>query len=373
MFENPSILLDREFGDESPLSQYQNVLVVNFVADGLVPQLAKSHPNTNFVGLSYNFANVKNTSTNLPTNLLPTNLELTCTSELKLSELKTSSEFDAVIVYFPKSKDEFNFTLHNILALTKLEAPVWIVGDNKGGVKTCDKMLQQFCPKARKVNSAKHCALYQTSLQSKPSTFDIDKWFKHFDLTIDNKTIKVSSLPGVFSHGSLDVGTDVLLNNLPIKPSGKVLDFGCGAGIIGSFLAAINPSIEVTGLDVSALAITSSERTFANNGVNGKCVLSDGLSELLCTKSSGLFIASSGQSSFKQVITNPPFHTGIKTDYAVTEGFIAQIKQFIEARGSLTIVANSFLKYQPLLEQQFGSFNTVYKDKRFSVYHASVN
>ena len=370
MFENPSILLDREFGDENLLNQYQNVLVVNFVADGFLPHLAKAHPKTQFVGFSYNFANVKNTSANLPNNL-----ELTCTSELKANE-----EFDAVIIYFPKSKDEFNFTLHNILALTKVDAPIWVVGDNKGGVKTCDKMLQQFCPKARKVNSAKHCALYQTSLQTKPTAFDINKWFKHFELTIDNKKIKVSSLPGVFSHGSLDIGTDVLLNNLPIKPNGKVLDFGCGAGIIGSFLASINPSIEVTGLDVSALAITSSEQTFANNDVNGKCVLSDGLSELLSIKSSGLSMASSrqsmassGQSKFNQVITNPPFHTGIKTDYAVTEGFIAQIKQFIEARGSLTIVANSFLKYQPLLEQQFGSFDTVFKDKRFSVYHAKVN
>ena len=375
MFENPSILLDREFGDESLLNQYQNVLVVNFVADGLLPHLAKAHPKTQFVGFSYNFANVKNTTAAFVGDSLPNNLELTCTSELK-----TSAEFDAVVIYFPKSKDEFNFTLHNVLALTKLDAPIWVVGDNKGGVKTCDKMLQQFCPKARKINSAKHCALYQTSLQTKPTAFDINKWFKHFELTINGKTIKVSSLPGVFSHGSLDIGTDILLNNLPIQPAGKILDFGCGVGIIGSFLAAINPSIEVTGLDVSALAITSSEQTFANNGVNGKCILSDGLSELLFTKSSGQSmdssgqsIASSGQSKFNQVIINPPFHTGIKTDYAVTEGFIAQIKQFIEPRGSLTIVANSFLKYQPLLEQQFGSFNTVFKDKRFSVYHAQVN
>lgn len=361
MFENPSILLDREFGDSHSLSQFQQVLVVNFVADGYLPHLANTHPQCHFVGLSYNFAHVKQTQ-----NHCPANLELVCQSELTTQALKQNQPFDAVIIYFPKSKDEFNFTLNNVLSLTQLDAPIWVVGDNKGGVKTCDKALQQFCPKARKINSAKHCSLFQTNLQTKPAPFELNLWFKQFELTINDTTITVSSLPGVFSHGSLDIGTDALLNNLPTTPNGKVLDFGCGAGIIGSFLARINPQIQVTGLDVNALAITSTQQTFADNDVKGQCLLSDGLSELNDA------ITNDESTKFDQVITNPPFHTGIKTDYAVTESFIAQIKQFMCKNSSLTLVANSFLKYQPLLQQQFGQYDTVFKNKRFSVYHAIV-
>lgn len=348
MFDNPSLLLERQFSDvsHSELASCKRVLVVNFLADGYLSHLAGQYANIQFVGLNYNIANLNACQAQ-------DNLELVCQSQL-MSE----HQFDGVIIYFPKSKGEFAFTLNNVLSLSAVDAPVWVVGDNKGGVKTCDKTLSQFCSKAKKINAAKHCALYQAAVVNPPSEFVLNDWFKHFDVSIGDKRIKVSSLPGVFSHGSLDIGTDLLLNNLAVTPNGQILDFGCGAGVIGSFLSLLNPQIQVTGLDVNVLAITSTERTFANNGVNGTTVLSNGLTDLT--------------GKFDQVITNPPFHTGIKTDYAVTEGFIAQIKQFMQKSACLTLVANNFLKYQPLLQQQFGNFDTVAKNKRFTVYHAKL-
>ena len=43
--------------------------------------------------------------------------------------------------------------------------------------------------------------------------------------------------------------------------SGKVLDFGCGAGVIGSVMALLNPDIELEMCDISALAVASSKAT----------------------------------------------------------------------------------------------------------------
>ena len=78
--------------------------------------------------------------------------------------------------------------------------------------------------------------------------------------------------------------------------------------------------------------------------------------------------AVSGQ--FDLIISNPPFHTGISTDYQIAEDFLALSKQFLKPKGKLTIVANSFLKYPPILEAQFSDYETLAKNNKFAVYHA---
>ena len=71
---------------------------------------------------------------------------------------------------------------------------------------------------------------------------------------------------------------------------------------------------------------------------------------------------------FDLIVSNPPFHTGIATDYTIAEAFLSNAKQHLTKVGKLSIVANSFLKYPPILEAQFGSFHTVYKNNKFAVY-----
>ena len=106
--------------------------------------------------------------------------------------------------------------------------------------------------------------------------------------------------------------------------------------------------------DVSALAAYATTQTLALNGVNGSALLSDGLANVT--------------GKFELIISNPPFHTGIATDYTVAEQFLSGAKQHLTKQGKLTIVANCFLKYPPILEAQFGSYQVVHKTNKFSVY-----
>ena len=77
------------------------------------------------------------------------------------------------------------------------------------------------------------------------------------------------ALPGVFSADGLDLGSQMLLASLP-PMQGKLLDFGCGAGVIGSILAKRNPALTVNMVDINALALESSRRTLAVNGLQGE-------------------------------------------------------------------------------------------------------
>jgi len=58
---------------------------------------------------------------------------------------------------------------------------------------------------------------------------------------------------GVFAKGRLDVGTAVLLRETDPPTSGRVLDLGCGYGVIG--LAAAASGAQVTAVDVNARAV----------------------------------------------------------------------------------------------------------------------
>jgi 16S rRNA (guanine1207-N2)-methyltransferase len=60
---------------------------------------------------------------------------------------------------------------------------------------------------------------------------------------------------GVFSHGRLDTGTELLLRQAPAPPdAGVFLDLGCGAGAIALTLARRSPDARVVAIDVNERA-----------------------------------------------------------------------------------------------------------------------
>ena len=70
-----------------------------------------------------------------------------------------------------------------------------------------------------------------------PAAPDLASLAEIFEVPLADGPLKVVSLPGVFSHGRLDRGTALLLEHLDKLPSGHLLDFGCGAGVLGAALA----------------------------------------------------------------------------------------------------------------------------------------
>lgn len=262
-----------------------------------------------------------------------------------------TEQFDTVVLFYPKSKEQLVGTLQLLHGALTNDANIYLVGDNKGGIKSLVNHAEKLGLHAHKLDNAKHCLWFSLSgdLAKLPK-----RTFSHFSLTLNNQQLNVCSLPGVFNHGKLDVGTALLLQHLSHITDGRVLDFACGAGIIGAFLKQQAAAIELYCSDISMLAVEATKATLAANKLTGSVVAADGLP--------------AEPASFKHIVSNPPFHTGIKTDYSISEAFITQSVSRLQKGGTLTLVANNHLAYQQLLEQAFGQVKILAKANGFVVY-----
>ncbi|TRY33882.1 16S rRNA (guanine(1207)-N(2))-methyltransferase RsmC [Aliiglaciecola sp. M165] len=269
------------------------------------------------------------------------------------ASITVKDAYDGAIIYMPKSKEHAQMLIQNMASCIKPDGLIYLVGENKSGIKSADKLFKQVATQVNKVDSARHCALYCAQI-NKAVAFDLANWVTYRDITVAETTVSVAFLPGVFSAGELDPGTRLLLENLPQTLKGDILDFACGAGIIGCFLAKKHENLQVTFCDVSALAIHATELTLEKNGFKGKVVPSNGLTNI--------------SQRFNHVFTNPPFHTGIHTNYDVTQDFIAGIKNHLEPNATLTLVANRFLPYPDQLKKSLGNVKTLAQTSKFNLY-----
>lgn len=79
---------------------------------------------------------------------------------------------------------------------------------------------------------------------------------------------------GVFSHGRLDAGTEFLLRQAPPpRPSGVLLDVGCGSGALALTMARRSPAAHVVAVDVNERARALCTHNAISNGVGNVEVL----------------------------------------------------------------------------------------------------
>lgn len=86
----------------------------------------------------------------------------------------------------------------------------------------------------------------------------VPKKLKHYDFEFpfrDQSTLlQLKTRPGVFSHREVDPGARALLQSMHIEPGARVLDIGCGSGVI-SLASAARGARRVFAFDANARAV----------------------------------------------------------------------------------------------------------------------
>ncbi len=271
----------------------------------------------------------------------------------------TNGKYEWIILNLPRQKALLEMMLDCAAALLAQDGTLWLAGENRAGIKSAGKHLKARFGKLRKLDSARHCTLFEAGdIDGKP-TFDPAAYRQQWPLDFGAMHMTVTSYPGVFAHGRLDAGTALLLDVLQsLTIEGEVLDFACGTGVIGACIANCHKHANVSLLDNNALALRACKETLDANLLSGTVVASDGLSEL--------------QQTYDMMISNPPVHSGVKTDNRLSMRLLDSVRHHINPGGMLIMVANIHLPYESWLTEVFQNYRQLASSDHYKVIMAKV-
>lgn len=268
-------------------------------------------------------------------------------------QLPKQQKFDSVIVYFPKTKSLAPYLFSLAASYLDIDGELIVVGENKGGIKSVNKLMPAIFSSPIKRDNARHSLLYTSELISQVSPIKLEDWCSSYQLSTPQGEITICNLVGVFSEKKLDQGTELLLEHLP-QLTGNVLDFGCGAGVIAASLLKQYSNLQLDCVDINALALASCELTLKSNGMQANVYPSDGLNQI--------------EKKFDAIISNPPFHDGFDSTLGITLDFVANSYDHLKTSGCWQIVANRHLSYSDVIEQTFGSVNVIAENNKYKIY-----
>ncbi|GLQ57170.1 class I SAM-dependent methyltransferase [Devosia nitrariae] len=158
------------------------------------------------------------------------------------------------------------------------------------------------------------------------------------ELTIQGLNLRLQTEPGLFSPRGADAGTLAMLSLIEFSPDDKVLDLGCGYGLVGIVAAKHVSPAQVHLLDNDPRAVETARANAVRNGVPDVTLeLSDGFK-------------STREMDFTKIISNPPYHV----DFSVPRHFIEKGFNRLRIGGSMWMVTRRLDWYRNKLIAIFG-------------------
>lgn len=181
---------------------------------------------------------------------------------------------------------------------------------------------------------------------------------RQLKLYINDKVLSFVSDSGVFSNTQIDYGSFTFLKTLlELENVNSILDVGCGYGVLGITLKYFGKCQNVTMVDINPKAVSLCQENLNYYSLdNISCFISDGLNEV--------------NSSFDQIVINPPIRAGKAVIYKMFEDSVKHLNE----NGSLYIVikknlgANSAITK---LSELFKKVEVLKKDKGYFIIKAT--
>jgi 16S rRNA (guanine1207-N2)-methyltransferase len=124
--------------------------------------------------------------------------------------------------------------------------------------------------------------------------------------TIKGVELTFETNDGLFSPRNIDAGTLAMLSVVDFLPDDKVLDLGCGYGVVGILAAKQIGANQVTMMDIDLTAVEIARKNAVLNHVEGIKI------------SQGDGFRSFNETAFTKILSNPPYHA----DFSIPKLFI---------------------------------------------------
>ncbi|MFN4203288.1 MAG: class I SAM-dependent methyltransferase [Tabrizicola sp.] len=253
--------------------------------------------------------------------------------------------YAATIVCLPRSREAARALIARAAAEVAPGGWIAVDGQKTDGIDSALKDL------GRRVDLSESLSKAHGKLATFPAGSDLSDWAARPAVVAGFRT-----LPGIFSADGPDPASALLAATLPAKLGGKVADLGAGWGFLAAEILK-RPGVkrldlveaEAVALDCARANITDPRARFhwADATVWRPETLLDA------------------------VVMNPPFHTGRAANPALGAAFIRAARRMLAPDGSLWLVANRHLPYDPVLADCFLEVREAAGDSRFRVIHAT--
>jgi len=168
-----------------------------------------------------------------------------------------------------------------------------------------------------------------------------------YEVDIKGLHLVMETDPALFSPTAADRGTLAMISTVEIQPGQRLLDLGCGCGIVGVWASLSGADAVLT--DVDPRALDCARHNLAVNGCGPcRCYESDGFRQL-------------NETGFDWILTNPPYHS----DYAVAKHFVEKGFNRLVTGGRMVLVVKKPDWYRNKLRAIFGGFS----DRQIDGYH----
>ena len=164
--------------------------------------------------------------------------------------------------------------------------------------------------------------------------------------TVNGILLSFETTNTVFSPTCIDKGTLAMISSVDFSPDDKLLDLGCGYGVVGIYAAKIIGEKNVVMSDNDQKCIELSRKNAEINNVDGVVtVLSDGFDNIY-------------NNDFSLILSNPPYHS----DFSVPKHFIKKGFNRLKTDGRLFMVTKRRDWYKNKLISIFGGVRVIEVD-----------
>ena len=260
----------------------------------------------------------------------------------------------SALVFLPKGRQRRDMWLAMTASALETGSPIAIVGHRKAGIKPAKRALQQVSTQPVTTEVGRHCQLHRGAAAYTAASLDdfVTEWA--------HEGLRMVAFPGVFASGRVDEAAALLAQHATVH--GRVLDLACGPGVVSMLLMQKHEATFVLS-DVDHLSVEAARRSIK-------------LNPSLASAAAASVVAGdcfdSIEGRFDHIVINPPFHSGVQTDYTIAERMLSNAKHHIAPEGRLWVVANRFLPYDEILERHFASVTVPHQTSRFRIWKAVV-